>query len=194
MWSTTDIVLFSVFIGVSSALFGAACVLAIQFHLKNPTTYINQYNINPTVNYVLPQQPPIARVHSPIHNHRSTEIHELHHLHSQFHLVERSKQRRPTTPYSISAASHSIRDIPAVFNPDNLWDTITPSAFLSVSAFIPPRERTPEIHVKDAEYLSILNLDQPVPGSQSEQIPFDESSTPELYSQEPTLEPIARPS
>ncbi|KAK0229826.1 hypothetical protein EDD85DRAFT_956942 [Armillaria nabsnona] len=184
---------------MNSRLIAAALVLAIQFYCRKPQTYINQQNINPIINYVLPQQPPMARIHAPIHDHESTEIHELPHLSSQreenmeplslsspppalssmlFQVVQRGI-RRPPTPHP-AAASNSTRDnntaaAPAAFDPDAFWDTITPSAFLSISAFIPPREQTPEIHVEDPEYLSILNWDQPVPDSQYEWIPFNES-------------------
>ncbi|KAK0235570.1 hypothetical protein EDD85DRAFT_955143 [Armillaria nabsnona] len=53
---------------------------------------------------------------------------------------------------------------------------------------------TPTNHVEDPEYPSILSWNQPVSGSQYERIPFDKSSAPEPYSQEPTPEPIAGPS
>ncbi|KAK0232074.1 hypothetical protein EDD85DRAFT_955906 [Armillaria nabsnona] len=243
MLSTVKIILLSIYIGVSSALFGAAIILAIQFHCKRPSIYINQYNAYSTVNYVLLQQPPAARTHSPIHNNRSTEIHELPRLCSQtipesrisshsgtpiiilssttsstpyviqtpspipapdlaeqlcrFQVVQRSI-RRPGTLYPATATSSNTRDIdtmaPATFNPDTLWDSLTPSTFLSVSTFLPPRESIPEPCAKDPEYPSIINWDQPVPGSQYEQVSFDKSGAPDSYSQEPTPEPIARPS
>ncbi|KAK0244461.1 hypothetical protein EDD85DRAFT_945771 [Armillaria nabsnona] len=194
-----DFIIFigAIFIGMSSTFIAAALILAIQFYCKKPQTYVNQQNINPIVNYILLQQPPTARIHTPICNYESTEIHKLPCLSNQFQMIQRGI-RRPPTPHS-AAASNSTRDnnaaaAPAAFDPDTLWDAIMPSAFLSISAFIPPREQTPKIHVEDPEYTSILNWDQPVPGSQYEWIPFNESSAPEPYSQEPTPEPVAGPS
>ncbi|KAK0229057.1 hypothetical protein EDD85DRAFT_957470 [Armillaria nabsnona] len=96
----------------------------------------------------------------------------------RFQVVQRGI-RRPPTPYPASTTNNN---------------SITPSTFLSISAFILPREPTPKICIENAKYLSILNWDQPVPGSQYEQIPFNESSASEPYSQEPTPEPVARPS
>ncbi len=84
MLSTLEIVLLTAYFGVNTALFGAAIVLAIVHHYReNPHTYINQYNTHPTVNYVILQQPPLARIHSPICSHRLTEIHELSSIHGQ---------------------------------------------------------------------------------------------------------------
>ncbi|KAK0242412.1 hypothetical protein EDD85DRAFT_946580 [Armillaria nabsnona] len=229
MLSTLKTVLLTIYISISSALFGAACVIAIQFHYGRPQQprYINQYNAHPVINYVLPQQPPEARIHTPVHNHELTEIHELPRLSGQQeeNMVQTSEGsvsedritshsgtpiiilsttssstpymvqgslRRPSTPYPGTASnSTGNTDVaaatPAAFDPDTLWDAITPSAF------IPPRERTPEIHVEDLEYPSVLDWDQPIPGSQYERIPFDESGAPQPYSQEPTPEPVARP-
>ncbi len=59
MSNTVEIILFSIVIGIGCTFFGAAIVLAIQFHYRrNPSVYINQYNAHPTINYVIPQQPP----------------------------------------------------------------------------------------------------------------------------------------
>ncbi|KAK0219466.1 hypothetical protein EDD85DRAFT_961205 [Armillaria nabsnona] len=211
MWSTLEIALFSIYIGVSSALFGAACVLAIQFYYKRPQPppYINQYNVNSTVNYVLLQQPPEARVHAsrrtwleqmglqqpkagltPIQEPPSSSSQPPPALPPMLFQVVQGGIRRPPTPYptlttSDGTGNNTTATAPITFNPNNLWDSITPSVFLSVSTFILPREPTPEVHVEDTEYPSILNWDQPVPGSQYEQIPFDESSAPE---------PVTRPS
>ncbi|KAK0226754.1 hypothetical protein EDD85DRAFT_958514 [Armillaria nabsnona] len=88
-----------------------------------------------------------------------------------FQMVQRSI-RRPATPYLAATTSGNTRDVdaatPIAFDPDSLWDSITPSAFLSIRAFIPPRELTPEPHTENPEYLSILNWDQPLPGSQNQ--------------------------
>ncbi len=84
MFSTLEIVLLSVYLGISCALLGAAIVLVIlHCYRENPCVYINQYNTRPTVNYVIPQQPPPARIRSPICSHRSSEIHELSSICSQ---------------------------------------------------------------------------------------------------------------
>ncbi|KAK0245354.1 hypothetical protein EDD85DRAFT_943759 [Armillaria nabsnona] len=211
------LILSAVFLGIGCALLGAALVIAIRFHCQKPQTYINQYNANPIVNYVLPQQPPEARTYAPVRNHGLTEIHELPCFHSQRAMKDEppslssppppalpSMSFEPPLPYPLQtlpsdfADSRCVRDndtaaAPAAFDPDTLWDTITPSAFLSVSTFIPPRKSTPENRIEDPEYLSILNWDQLVPGSQYEWIPFDDTGAPEPYSQEPTPEPVTRP-
>ncbi len=84
MLSTLETVLLATFFGITTALFVATIVLAILHHYGwIPCTYINQYNANPTVNYVIPQQPPPARIRSPIHNHGPSEIHELSSICSQ---------------------------------------------------------------------------------------------------------------
>ncbi len=234
MLSTLETVLLAAFFGVSTALFVATIVLAILHHYRwIPRTYINQYNANPTVNYVVPQQPPLARIHSPICGHRPSEIHELSGIRSQratedvastdesipenridthpgtpvillsltssssalsskstpyvirypspiaapdlaerlrrFQIVRRSIARSPS-PYPINLSSDHTRVIPtaepAAFNPDNLWDSITPSAFLSVSAFIPSREP----HIEDPDYPTIINWDQPIPYTESDPV------------------------
>ncbi len=114
-------------------------------------------------------------------------------------MVQRSITR-PPSPYPVVLTSDHTRSSntaeSTVYDSDNLWDTITPSAFLSISSFIPPREQTPEPPIKDAEYLSILNWDQPIPSSQYARVSFDESTVLAPYSQEPTPEPepIAGPS
>ncbi len=85
MSNTVEIILFSIVIGIGCTFFGAAIVLAIQFHYRrNPSVYINQYNAHPTINYVIPQQPPMARICTPVFNNRLAEIHKLPHLSSQW--------------------------------------------------------------------------------------------------------------
>ncbi len=75
-----------------------------------------------------------------------------------------------------------------------LWGSITPSAFLSISTFIPPQEPNP--CTNDNKYPSILNWNQPILGSQYARVPFNESTTPAPYSQElsPKPEPVTGPS
>ncbi len=102
---------------------------------------------------------------------------------------------RAPTPYPDSTASICTRDNRAasftpIFNPDNIWDSITPSAFLFVSTFLPPTSREP--NYQDSNY-----WDQPV--WNKEYIPFHvRVPTLEPYSQESSLSPepqtIARPS
>ncbi len=78
MLTKLEIFLLAAFFSISTALFAAAIMLAVLHHYRRiPCTYINQYNAHPTINYVLPQQPPPARIRSPIHDNGSSEIHEL---------------------------------------------------------------------------------------------------------------------
>ncbi len=121
----------------------------------------------------------------------------------RFQMVQRGLCRSPA-PQLVVTTRNTVRGIspveparPVTPNPDNyLWGFITPSTFLSISAFIPPQGQTSEPCVEDDEYLSILNWDQPVPGSQYAWVPFNKSGAPEPYSQEltPEPEPVARPS
>ncbi len=84
MLSTLKTILLATYFGVSTALFTTAIVLAIlHYYGRIPHTYINQYNINPTINYIILQQPPPARIHALVHNHGLLEIHELSSVSSQ---------------------------------------------------------------------------------------------------------------
>ncbi len=221
MLTKLEIFLLATFFGISTALFATAIVLAILHHTgRIPRTYINQYNTHPTINYVLPQQPPLARIRSPIHHDRLSEIHELSSTRCQqkmedvasmhesvpenridthpgtpvillsstssssalssestpyvvrspspitpaelterlhrFQMVQRGVTRAPT-PYPCNLSGDHTRNVPSsepnAPDSDDCWDPITPSAFLSISTFILPREPCTE----DPDYPTITD-------------------------------------
>ncbi len=71
---TLETVLLAAFFGVSIALFATSVVLAILHYYRviPCATHINQYNNRPTINHVLPQQPPPIHVHTPVPQRAST--------------------------------------------------------------------------------------------------------------------------
>ncbi len=94
--------------------------------------------------------------------------------------------KRPSTPYPRSLTSNHTRNVNVcgeslVPDSDDPWESITPSAFLFISTFIPPRELHPDtpapVNIPDLAYPSIVNWDQLV-SPQPEDIPNEERSTP----------------
>ncbi len=74
---------------------------------------------------------------------------------------------RPPTPYPSIRTHSDIRDNRStppdtVFDPDDLWDSITPSAFLSISTFIPPPPRPATHSLEQSNYPSHIDWDQPI--------------------------------
>ncbi|PBK88537.1 hypothetical protein ARMGADRAFT_1084489 [Armillaria gallica] len=71
-------------------------------------------------------------------------------------MVQRGLHR-PSTPYPIATTRNTVRGISPV-EPGS----ITPSAFLSISTFIPPHKPTPNTPASDVAYPTVINWDQPV--------------------------------
>ncbi len=67
MLSTLETFLLAAFFGVSIILFTTSVVLAILHYYRIiPHVHNNQHNNRPTVNHVLPQQPPAVHLYPPI--------------------------------------------------------------------------------------------------------------------------------